>query len=776
MAVPIRELLEKSDIFPDPVLLVSRDGTIEAANRHFAEQFGLSPERLSGKQLHSLAQLSAGAIEEYLRACAQSEKALRRSLSFKRRGRVVPFRARGVAYPPMSAPAAAKVLVYLESMRDDVRKAVSARDVHLDADAQHWQEIEDSLRRQARILEVTLASIGDAVIVTDAEGRVTFLNGVAEALTGWSTEEAKYQPLPAVFNIVDEVTRKAVEDPVGKVLRTGATVGTANHTVLISRTGKDTPIDDSAAPIQLPDGKIFGVILIFRDITEQRQAELARGWLAAIVESSEDAIVSKRLDGTITSWNPAATRLFGYTAEEIIGQPVLRIIPPELHGEEEQILARLRRGERVEHFETVRLARDGRRIDVSLTVSPIRNEAGEVVGASKIARDITRRKEMDRLLRDTDRRKDEFLATLGHELRNPLGTVRNATELLCRAEHLRPELRAACGILDRQLRLMARLVDDLLNVSRIASGRLQLRREPIDVGALLLEVMESLRHQFEGKNQKLAYSLAGEPIRVFGDRDRLVQVFSNLLHNAHKFTQTGGHIEVTFRGEGRSALVKVRDNGVGIPPHLLDEVFELFQQVGREAGQGSQGGLGLGLALARNLAHLHGGEVRAHSAGIGRGSEFTVELPILDEKAELAACEHPPATQTARKILIADDNRDAALSLAMLLQNIGHQTRVAHDGLEALEVAREFQPDVIFLDLIMPKLNGYEVAQRLKGEKWARSALLVALTSWREEHDGAQARSTGIDRYVLKPLQADQLQELLDAAPDRNDPVIDGET
>lgn len=324
--MPIRELLEKSDVFPDPVLLVSVDGTIETANRHFAEQFGFDPEALSGKRLNGLAELSASTIEEYLRACARSEKALRRSLSFKRHGRVVPFRARGVAYPPTSAPEGSRVLLYLEAMRNSVSKAVSAGTVHLDADAQHWQEIEESLRRQARLLEVTLASIGDAVIVTDAKGRVTFLNGVAERLTGWSAEDAKYQPLAAIFRIVNEYTRRPVEDPVGKVLRTGAVVGLANHTVLISRTGQEVPIDDSAAPIQLPDGQMFGVVLIFRDITEQRQAEHARGWLAAIVESSEDAIVSKRLDGTITSWNPAAERLFGYSAEEIIGQPITRIV------------------------------------------------------------------------------------------------------------------------------------------------------------------------------------------------------------------------------------------------------------------------------------------------------------------------------------------------------------------------------------------------------------------------------------------------------------------
>lgn len=769
MAVAIRELLEKSDVFPDPVLLVSVDGTIESANQQFADKFGFTPEALPGKRLHTLAELSASAIEEYLRACARSEKALRRPLPFKRRGRVVPFRARGVAYPPSAAPVGSHVLLYLESMRKSMSKAISTGAVRLDTDAQHWQEIEDSLRRQSRILEVTLASIGDAVLVTDAQGRVTFLNGVAERLTGWSSDEAKYRVLPDIFRIVNDTTRKPVEDPVGKVLRTGAVVGLANHTVLTSRNGQEVPIDYSAAPIQLPDGQTFGVVLIFRDISEQRQAEHDRGWLASIVESSEDAIISKRLDGIVTSWNPAAERLFGYPAQEIIGQPIMRIIPPELHAEEEKILASLRRAERVDHFETVRLARDGRRIDVSLTVSPIKNEAGEVVGASKIARDITKRKQTEALLRDADRRKDEFLATLGHELRNPLGTIRNAAELLCRAEHPTAPMRTACGIVDRQVRLMSRLLDDLLNVSRIASGRLQLRREPLDLEALLLGVMESARHQFEGKDQKLTYSSAGGPVRLFGDADRLGQVFSNLLHNAHKFTHRGGHIEVTLRREVRTAFVSVRDNGAGIPPHLLDAVFQLFQQIGREARHGAHGGLGIGLALARNIAHMHGGEIRAHSAGTGRGSEFIVELPVLDGQEESAAAgEQVPHSHTSRKILIADDDRDAALSLSILLESMGHQTHVAYDGLEALEVAREIHPDLIFLDVAMPKLSGYEVAQRLRSEAWIRSTLIVALTSWRADQGAERARSAGFDRYILKPLETEALQELLDDLPGRS--------
>lgn len=420
----------------------------------------------------------------------------------------------------------------------------------------------------------------------------------------------------------------------------------------------------------------------------------------------------------------------------------------------------------MEHFETVRLARDGRRLDVSLTISPIRNEQGEVVGASKIARDITKRKEAELLSRDADRRKDEFLATLGHELRNPLGTVRNAAELLCRAEHPTPDLRAACGILDRQLKLMSRLVDDLLNVSRIAAGRLQLRREPLELGSLLVDIMESLRHLFDGKGQKLTFSPASTAIRVFGDRDRLVQVFSNLLHNAHKFTPPGGHIEVAIRHEARNAFVTVRDDGSGIPLHMLEEVFQLFQQVSRESGAGSQGGWELASRSPAILRTCMGARFGFTARARAEVVNFTVELPILEEMEETtAAGGHPSATQNVRKILIADDNRDAALSLGMLLENMGHQTRVAYDGLEALEIAREFQPDLIFVDLMMPKLNGYEVAQRLKSEQWARSALLVALTSWREDDHRERAQSAGFDRYVLKPLQGVSLQELLDAVP-----------
>ena len=252
--------------------------------------------------------------------------------------------------------------------------------------------------RQKDLLAVTLASIGDGVIVTDAQGRVTFLNGEAERLTGWTSGEAEGHPLPAVFHIINEHTRQPVEDPVEKVLRLGTVVGLANHTILIAKDGRETPIDDSGAPIRQSDGTVQGVVLVFRDFTEQKQAERSLARLAAIVESSNDAILSKDLHGIIQTWNAGADRLFGYRAEEVIGRPITLLLPPERIQEEEQILERLLSGQRVEHLETVRVTKDGRRIDVSVTVSPVKDQDGQIIGASKIVHDITDRKRAEESL------------------------------------------------------------------------------------------------------------------------------------------------------------------------------------------------------------------------------------------------------------------------------------------------------------------------------------------------------------------------------------------
>jgi PAS domain S-box-containing protein len=460
------------NVLPEPVARVTNDGRIEACNDAFAAQLGVAAQSVLGKHLDFLTVEPRSTVVDYLQACARSEKPVIGQLTLQGEVNTVTYVWHGIREGSQDAAAASRVLLFLRPECDSGSSTVLTQTlVKLNAEIARRQQVEDSLRRQRETLQVTLASIGDAVIVTDADGRVTFLNAVAEGLTGWSSEQAHLRPFESIFRIVNERTGCPVEHPVSKVLETGGIVGLANHTVLINREGNRIPIDDSGAPIHLPGGELLGIVVIFRDVSERKRAEHARAWLAALVDSSDDAIASKTLDGIVTSWNRGAARLFGYAPEEIIGESIMTLVPPELQAQEAETLAHLRRGERIDHFETVRLTKDGRRLDISLTVSPIADEEGEIIGASKIARDITERKRAERQLREADRRKDEFLATLAHELRNPLAPIRNAAELWRRADSLNPELRAAATILERQVRQMTHLVDELLDVARITPAK-----------------------------------------------------------------------------------------------------------------------------------------------------------------------------------------------------------------------------------------------------------------------------------------------------------------
>jgi PAS domain S-box-containing protein len=621
------------------------------------------------------------------------------------------------------------------------------------------------LRRELETLEVTLKSIGDAVIVTDIAGRVTFLNPVAERVTGWSRADAENQPFEKIFHIVNEHTGKPVEHPVAKVLETGGIVGLANHTILITRDGRRIPIDDSGAPVRQANGELTGIVVVFRDVSERKRAEHERAWLAAIIDSSGDAIASKTLDGIVTSWNPGATSLFGYEAAEIVGKPITTIIPPELHSEEVEILARLRRGERIDHYETVRVAKDGRRIDISLTISPIRSEDGTIIGASKIARDVTERKRAERLLREADQQKDEFLATLAHELRNPLAPICAAAELLKSAKSLAPELRAATAILERQARHMTHLVDDLLDISRITSGRIRLHQEVVELRDVLKSVIETHRQSAETARHQVTVSISAGPVHVSGDRVRLAQILSNILHNAVKYTPPGGRIGIALHTEDRQAVVSIRDNGMGIPAEKLEHIFEPFAQLDASYEHGD-GGLGIGLTLAKRLVELHGGRIEARSAGRGQGTEFLIHLPTI-----VAAAAKPASTPQKHsdpsvncRVLIADDNHDAAVSLSMLLQAMGHDTRVVHDGIEALEEAELFLPHVVLLDIGMPRLDGYETARRITGRPWAAATQVVAVTGWGQEADRQRAKEAGFHRHLVKPVNLDALREVMSTA------------
>ena len=756
------------------------------------------------------------------------------------------------------------------------------------------------------VFRVTLRSIGDAVMTTDIDGRVTYLNEVAEVLTGWSHSEAVGQPLERVFHIVNEVSRQPVENPAMRALRQGVVVGLANHTILIRKDGTECPIDDSAAPIRNEQREVSGCVLIFRDVTAQRLVEREKAnqlhtarLLASIVETSNDAIVSKSLDGIIQSWNAAAERLFGFTAEQAVGRHISLVIPTGRLDEEEQIIANLRAGKRIEHFETERVRSDGQCITVSLTISPIKDDAGNVIGASKIVRDVTERQRVERerenfvrvvetstdfigmcdldgvpffinragleligldsieearrknvqdfffpedqpmlmneflprILQDghgeievrfrhfktgearwmaykvlkltdaanqtvgfatvsqdvterkrlednlrilandlseTDRRKNEFLATLAHELRNPLAPMSNMLEVLKRTDDNSTILKQAHETIERQLGQMVRLVDDLLDLNRITHDRLELRRSEVELSSVVQQAVEASRPLIDSAGHELTIDLPDEPIYLNADRTRLAQVFSNLLNNSSKYTKAKGAISLTAKRVDHEVVVTVKDNGAGIPADKLKTIFDMFMQVEGTSDR-SQGGLGIGLTLVKRLVEMHGGSIEARSTGEGMGSEFIVRLPVLSKPAVAAErdSDGQRATPTQRRVLIVDDNRDSADSLAMLMEITNNQAYLAHDGVEAVEAIEKHRPDVVLLDIGLPRLDGHEVCRRVRKEPWGKGIVIIALTGWGQEDDRRKSQEAGFDGHLVKPVDYEKLLELLASATDK---------
>jgi PAS domain S-box-containing protein len=506
------------------------------------------------------------------------------------------------------------------------------------------------------------------------------------------------------------------------------------------------------------------------------QEALAR--LAAIVETSDDAIVSKNLDGIVTSWNASAERIFGWKAEEMIGSSILRIIPPERRDESQRILSTIRNGERVSHFETERVRKDGVRIHISVTVSPIRDGSGRIVGASKIARDVTERRrletEREALLALAQRAcadaqaansiKDEFLATLSHELRNPLSAVRSAVV----SARLEPrERERALDLACRQVDQLSRLVDDLLDLSRIHQGRVRLNKREVGVDEILARAAETTRFVIEERGHRLRVTPPPAGVRVEGDPVRLEQIVVNLLTNAAKYTPPGGRIEVVGERVGDEAVIRVRDNGEGIAPAELARVFDLFVQ-GHRTPARAPGGLGIGLTVVRSLVALHGGHVAAHSEGLGKGAEFVVSLPALASGARAAGLlpprVAPPAAhphETGVRVMIVEDHTDAAESLAMLLELFGHQACAVGDGFAALERASAEVPDLMLVDVGLPGMDGYEFARRARETETLREVPLVALTGYARDEDRRRALAAGFDHHLAKPVDPTALRTLL---------------
>ena len=803
------------------------------------------------------------------------------------------------------------------------------------------QRAEDALRKQSEWLRITLASIGDAVISTDAQGRVTLLNGVAESLTGWSQADAQGLPLPDVFRIVNEFTRLPAENPALRALKEGRVVGLANHTVLIARDGTERPIDDSAAPIRDGGGEPVGAVLVFRDVSDRKRAEHAqaeRGRLVALRADVAEALASagdledvlrrsaeavvRHLDAAfVRVWTldeaagvlelKASAGLYTHTdgphgrvrvGEYKIGRiaesrrPLLTNAVPDdpnvsdpewarregmvafagyplavegrvvgvlalfaRHRVSETVLADLnpladavaqfierRRGERAlrESEERHRLladnmpsgfiyqiaqGADGSRrftyvsagVEALCGVTPAevaadpdalhrliapedapRVRAAEAAAArgngrfdcqfrtqarggpvrwlhcrsaprvaaaglalwDGVAVDITERVAMEDALRDADRRKDEFIAMLAHELRNPLAPLRNGLQVMRLAAGDADAVAQARAMMDRQLGHMVRLIDDLLDVSRIGQNKIELRRAPVTLADVVSTAVETSRPLIEAAGHDLRVSIPLDHVHLDADLTRLAQVLSNLLTNSAKYTERGGRIWLTAEKSGGEVALSVRDTGIGIPAADLPRIFDLFSQVDRSIER-SSGGLGIGLALVKALVEMHGGTVTAESPGPGEGSVFTVRLPVASPAPEPPP-EDPtpddrPAAKVGRRILVVDDHKDSARSMARMLSLTGHEVRTAHDGVEALQAADEFRPEVVLMDVGMPRLNGYEATRRIRERPWGRSPVIIALTGWGQDGDRVLSKESGCDGHLVKPVDLNDLDKLL---------------
>jgi PAS domain S-box-containing protein len=563
----------------------------------------------------------------------------------------------------------------------------------------------------------------------------------------------------------------AAESAMAKVIRDG---GSREQDVIVERpNGTRIVVRHTVSAMHDARGRLIGAVDAFQDVTAHAQTSDAAAYLAAVVASADDAIITKTLEGIITSWNESASRLFGYDSDEATGKSIFLIIPAERHPEEEAILARIRKGQRIEHFETERVTKDGRRIPISLTVSPVKTATGEIIGASKVARDISERREYERLRDELLRRestarleaqaasraKDEFLAMLAHELRNPVAGIVSAIAVLDEPD-AGPEARGrARRVVRRQVKHLSELLDDLLDVARMTGGRVELEQVPVDVGHAMAMAIETNRYRFDSKRQRIDFTAPPEPLVALGDASRLQQVFGNLLHNAWKYTPSGGTVRVAVRREGDDVVTSVRDSGAGIPRDKLEAIFGLFTQANPTLAR-TEGGLGIGLALVKRLVELHNGTVQALSAGPGQGAEFIVHLPVVQEPE--VRTDEPEVEQQVepRKVLVVEDNADGRDMLVTVLRLAGHDVTGAATGSEGLRVALRERPDIVLLDLGLPDIEGIQVGRLLR-ERLGRQVRLVALTGYGQPQDRARSAEAGFDTHLVKPVDPSDLNRIL---------------
>lgn len=630
--------------------------------------------------------------------------------------------------------------------------------------------------QQQRVYEAILTNTPDLAYVFDLDHRFIYANEGLLKMWGKTWDEAigknclelGYEPWHAAMHDreIDKVV--ATKQPFRGEVPFSGTFGRRIYDYIF-------------VPVFGQNGEVEAVAGTTRDVTERKLSEETSARLAAIVDSSEDAIISKTLQGVITSWNAAAEQMFGYRAEEVIGKSILLLFPPELANEEATIIDQVSRGERMQHYQTVRVRKDGTRIHLSLSISPIRDSQGHVIGASKIARDITQQiaqqKEREALLEseraarsEAERAnilKDEFLATLSHELRTPLSAILGWAQLLA-AHPGAAELDEGLEAIERNARAQTQLIEDLLDMSRIISGKVRLDVQWIDLAVVINAAVESVRPSADAKSIRLRKILDPHAGPVSGDPTRLQQVVWNLLSNAVKFSPKGSSVDVLLERVNSHLEITVHDSGIGIKPEFLAVIFERFRQVDSSTTR-TFGGLGLGLSIVKHLVELHGGTVRAKSPGEGQGATFIVALPLAPFRPDELRV-HPKSSQAGAidygmvdlsgvRILILDDEADTRNLLTRLLADCKAEVRSMSNAADAIEAFKRDKPDLILSDIGMPGVDGYQFIHEVREceAEQGGATPAIALTAFARSEDRTRAMMAGYNMHIAKPIETREL-------------------
>jgi len=650
-------------------------------------------------------------------------------------------------------------------------------------------DAEDALLKTGALQSAIFNSANFSSIATDAKGVIQIFNVGAERMLGYAAAEVMNKITPADISDPEEVIAraKALSVELGTPITPGfeALVFKASRGIediyeltYIRKDGTRFPAVVSVTALRDDQGTIIGYLLIGTDNTARKQVEAERMMLdqavrdqqfytRSLIESNIDALMTTDPRGIITDVNKQMEALTGSTRDELIGAPFKDYFTDPERAEA-AIKIVLSEG-KVTDYELTACARDGKETVVSYNATTFHDRNRKLRGVFAAARDVTERKRYEQSLQEADRRKNEFLAMLAHELRNPLAPMRNALQIMrltASREVQRPEdeaIRSASTMMDRQVSQMVRLVDDLLDVSRISRGRIELRKARTELSSAIHHAVEAANASYKSMGHTLIVKIAPEPMYLNADPTRLAQVLGNLLNNACKYTPKGGQMLLTAERDGGLAVIRLKDNGIGIATEELPRIFEMFVQIDTSLER-SVSGLGIGLTLVKSLVEMHQGTVHAHSAGIGHGSEFVVCLPIVVEHPQspipvLTASK--PTSTISRRILVVDDNQDSALSLAALLKFTGHHTDTASDGRAAVAAALTFLPEVVLLDIGLPLLNGYDACRQIRAQPNGTRILLIALTGWGQDEDRLKSKEAGFDAHFIKPIDHDQLMKLL---------------